>query len=80
MALWDFASGGLLRRYEEHSGEVGGLAFNRDGDRLASVSVDKTVALWDVASGELMARYEGHSGEVNGVAFEPGWQSSRLRI
>ncbi len=64
-----------------HSGHVAALAFNPDGKRLASISIDRTALLWDVDAGEQIAEMDlprppsqgkrrGRYTDV-GVAFSP---------
>jgi small GTP-binding protein len=65
----------LLHTLRGHSGEVSGLAFDRNGGTLASAGDDGTIKLWDVQSGNLLRTLEGHekhSPHVWSVAFEPG--------
>jgi len=50
---------------------VGDLAFNPDGELLATGSDDHKIRLWDTYSYELQSTLEGHAGYVNGVAFTP---------
>ncbi len=38
------------------------VAFDPQGETLASGSDDKTVKLWDVHSGKLLRTLEGHQG------------------
>ena len=53
---------------DERDGAGGRLP---DGDRLATVSADRTVRLWSAATGQLEAIYRGHDGHVESVAFHP---------
>jgi RNA polymerase sigma factor (sigma-70 family) len=48
LRLWDAASGRLVRRLVGAQGGVLGLAFTRDGRRLASGGADTTSLVWDV--------------------------------
>jgi hypothetical protein len=47
------------------------VAFNPDGQLLASGAYDNTVKLWDVASGKLRHTLKSHGGSVWSVAFSP---------
>jgi WD40 repeat protein/serine/threonine protein kinase len=48
-----------------------GLAFNADGTRLASTSVDGKVKIWDATTGRDLLTLKGHSGRARNVAFSP---------
>lgn len=61
----------LLRNLEGHQDAVHGVAFDSQGQTLASGSQDKTVKLWDVHSGKLLRSLEGHDDAIWGVAFDP---------
>ncbi|MEM8806174.1 MAG: TIR domain-containing protein [Cyanobacteria bacterium P01_G01_bin.38] len=56
-----------------HEGSVYDLAFNSNGDQLASASEDYTVRLWQIKndSGILSQTLRGHQGPVHRVAFRP---------
>jgi RNA polymerase sigma factor (sigma-70 family) len=82
--LWDPASGKELRRfYSENrfnafspSRWLQGLAFTRDGQRLACGEyqggwVTKNIRVWEVATGKLLLKIEGHEGGALSVAFSP---------
>ena len=69
LALWDIASGEMLRRFKGHAAKVVNVAVSPDGTRAASASWDRTVRLWRLADGALIAQLAGHTGPVNAVAF-----------
>jgi WD40 repeat protein len=48
---------------------VQGVAWSPEGDRLASVSHDRTLRLWDVATGRQLAVRHGHENTIREVAF-----------
>src|SRR5262249_32948599 len=47
------------------------VAFRRDGRRLVSTSLDRTVRLWDPASGAALAELRGHTDDVFTAVFHP---------
>ena len=53
------------------SGEIVGIAFSRDGRRVASASSDKIVRIWEVDSGRCLIKLQGHSDRINSIAFSP---------
>lgn len=56
-------------------GQVRGVAFDRDGKRLATAGEDSTVRLWGIATGEpLTEPLIGHAGPVWEVVFGPQGQ------
>src|SRR5262249_17404268 len=52
-------------------GLIENVAWNHDGTRLASASVDKTVKLWNTTTGKEFFTLRGHTQPVHGVAFSP---------
>ncbi|WP_017653749.1 serine/threonine-protein kinase [Fortiea contorta] len=63
--------------FSSHAGFATGinsLAFNPDGDILASGDEDKIVRLWDLNSKKVLASLAGHSQAVKSVAFSPDGQ------
>jgi small GTP-binding protein len=61
----------LLRTLEGHQDAVTSVAFDPQGETLASGSSDNTVKLWEAASGKLLRTLEGHRDRVYSVAFDP---------
>lgn len=45
-----------------HSGKIYSIVFTPDGDKIISVSEDKTIRIWDVATGDLLNKYESQIG------------------
>lgn len=71
--LWDARTGKLLSTLVGHRGLVSGLAFSRDGRRLASSSRDKSVLVFDVSKGEILCRLEGSHGDwISDLEWGPG--------
>ncbi len=60
--------GGWQRR---HEGPVQAVAFQPQGELLASASWDQTAILWDSATGKRVHLLKGHSDRVHAVAFSP---------
>ncbi len=61
----------LFRTLEGHGRAVTSVAFDPQGETLASGSDDRTVKLWEAQSGKLIRTLEGHGGTVWSVAFDP---------
>src|SRR5678816_946067 len=60
----------LVRTFEGHQSYVASLAFDPQGDTLASASGDGTVKLWETRSGELLRTLDGHQKSVSTLAFD----------
>ena len=58
-----------LKKLSGHRAQVRAVAFDLDGQVLASGGADGLVKLWDVASGCELASFQAHGGDVTGVAF-----------
>ncbi|HJT26445.1 MAG TPA: GTP-binding protein [Pyrinomonadaceae bacterium] len=61
----------LLRALKGHREIVTDLAFDPNGDVLASGSYDETVKLWKADSGELLHRLKGHEDSISSLVFHP---------
>ena len=74
--LWDVTTKAEKTTLKGHSGPVQGLAYSRDGRRLASASADGSARVWTIGSdaGEPVV-LKGHADEVWSVAFSPGGAS-----
>ena len=75
--VWDAATGGLVSSLAGHDegSTVTGLAFNSDGNQLATSGSDQTVRLWDLSTGEETVPPIAHISWVQAVAFGPGDQA-----
>lgn len=71
LALWDMATGTLVRTFSGHARSVNAVAFSPDGRRILSGSYDETVRLWDADTGAELRTFRGHAGLVTSVAFAP---------
>ncbi|HEY0323717.1 MAG TPA: hypothetical protein VGC66_22380, partial [Pyrinomonadaceae bacterium] len=61
----------LARTLEGHASVVSSIAFDPEGEMLASGGGDNTVRLWEASSGKLLRTLEGHTGNVLSIAFDP---------
>src|SRR5262249_54825907 len=72
VAIVDADTGQELCSFHAHDDAVVGLSFSPpDGQRLASVSPDKTVKVWKAADGSLVFTFRGHTQGGTCVAFSP---------
>jgi small GTP-binding protein len=59
------------RALDGHEGLIWSIAFDPQGETLASASQDGTVKLWNVRNGEMLYALKGEIGTVWSVAFNP---------
>ncbi len=52
-----------------HSGNVAGVAFSPNGERLVTCSVDGRIKLWDRRTDREVLSLDAHNSYVTGVAF-----------
>jgi WD40 repeat protein len=57
------------RTFAGHSKDIPTVAVSRDGELIATGSVDQTVRLWRVSDGKQLALWFGHQSGVQSVAF-----------
>ena len=57
-------------RFEGHEDGVISVAFNNDGQMIASGSLDKTIKLWNI-NGKLLRTLTGHTEPVYSVSLAP---------
>jgi WD40 repeat protein/beta-lactamase regulating signal transducer with metallopeptidase domain len=74
VALWDVATGKLLRRLRGLFGEAYYFAFSPDGRQLAASSYwDSTMCVWNLETGKrLGSELPGHFKPPNSIRFLPG--------
>jgi WD40 repeat protein/uncharacterized caspase-like protein len=75
LALWNLATGKLLRTLSGHQGWVNRVRFSPDGKTLVSGGEDKTLCLWTVATGESIRILKGHQAPITDVTFSPDGQT-----
>lgn len=61
----------LVRHLSGHTRSVRCVAFNLNGDKLASGSADYAIKLWDVATGQETWTFLSHTWYVVSIAFSP---------
>jgi WD40 repeat protein/tetratricopeptide (TPR) repeat protein len=71
VSIREVATGKELRTFQGHAAGVRGLAYSRDGKRLASCGDDHTVRVWEVDTGRTLDIFKGHTGPVQGLALSP---------
>jgi serine/threonine protein kinase len=57
--------------YRGHSGRVNGLIWSPNGQRIASVSNDKSMQVWDTSTGKLFIIHRNVSSGINAVTWSP---------
>jgi WD40 repeat protein len=65
------AGGQVLFTLTGHDGEVRGVAWSPEGERIATSSADGTARLWDASTGEELLVLRGLSGDLRNVAWSP---------
>jgi WD40 repeat protein len=73
VALWETATGKLLRRFAlPDGGRVQkAVALSTDGKFVAVGSDANKIYLWEVKTGKALGTFAGHKGGVTAVAFSP---------
>lgn len=59
----------LLQTLRGHSSETWGVAFFKDGRRLATCSEDRTARIWDIRTGQTLFVLVGHTRQVFHLAL-----------
>jgi tetratricopeptide (TPR) repeat protein len=71
VVIWDADTGRELLTLEGHGNNVLGLAFSRDGTRVASGSGDRSIILWDAETGARLRTFKGHTNAITSLTFSP---------
>ena len=66
--VWDVSTGAELNVLKGHTDYVNTVAISRDGMKVVSSSLDKTVRVWDVKGAELNV-LRGYTGSIDSVAI-----------
>ncbi|CAF1661947.1 unnamed protein product, partial [Didymodactylos carnosus] len=59
------------KSYSAHNGKVHSIAWNVDGSRLGSGSVDKSVCIFAYDKGSMERFYREHTEEVDQLSWHP---------
>ncbi len=65
------ARGQAIKELRGHSAPVYAIAFQPDGERMATASFDHTLKVWDVDSGRLVQTFTGHKAKVLALSYSP---------
>jgi WD40 repeat protein len=69
--LWDASTRAMLHNLRGQTRYLTSVAFDRNGEAVATASRDGTVMLWSATTGERIFSLEGDAGGTNDVAFDP---------
>lgn len=67
--LWDVQTHQCLQVLRGHKSGIRAIAFDRDGQRLASGSFDRTVRLWNLQTGQCLQTLHEHTNWVTSLTF-----------
>jgi WD40 repeat protein/DNA-binding SARP family transcriptional activator len=73
LPYWDLRTGGL-RILRGHTDLVSGVAFDPDGRRIITTSLDGTIRIWDDTSGETRRTLALHGAAVGVDLQADGWR------
>jgi hypothetical protein len=63
-----------------HSGPVTTVAFNANGDRILTASLDGTAHIWDSETGRVSVGLHDHTGPVTAAAFTADWRITTVSL
>ncbi len=67
LKVWRVANGELLNVIHTHDKGIKGLCVTKDGQYIATASVDHTITLWQADALNLEATFVGHADNVTCV-------------
>jgi WD40 repeat protein len=71
VAIWNAATGALIRRLPDLAGNELCVAFSASGEWIASGGHDNVIYMRKVESGEIIRELSGHRGAVASIAMGP---------
>lgn len=69
--LWDMQTQNLIHTMKEHQKGINCAAFFSGGQRLVTVSRDKTAFIYNVRTGRPSRRLQGHKEQIRSVSVSP---------
>ena len=76
--LWDLHTSELITTFDNHAAKVNSVAFNPDGQMLASGDSEGVIRLWDINSGDNKVLLTLNKS-IGSVAFSPDGQTIMSR-
>jgi WD40 repeat protein len=70
-ALWDLATGRIVRRLGAPESGVAVVAVSREGDLGATAGVDRAITVWNLSRGDTLLSITPHAGRVIALHLEP---------
>ncbi len=74
--IWEVDTQRVVATFTEQVGLITSVAFNHDGSRVASSSINakNSFAVWDVKTRKTIRTMRGHTGQVHRVRYSPDGQ------
>ncbi len=70
--IWDYISDKIISIFEHSSiFQIFSIAYNVDGTKIASTSLDQDIKIWSVGENRLLATLKEHTDIVRVVAYSP---------
>ena len=67
--IWDSKTATVIISFNSHKSAVTGLAFDRDGVRLASGARDTDIIVWDLVAEVGLFKLRGHNDQITGLKY-----------